>query len=165
LLTGCPIAALPPGLKVDGNLFIDSTAITTLPGDLQVGGNLYARHSRIERISADMAVAGSMDLAENPLKALPDDFSVQASLNLSGCPIAALPENLTRSPCRRHRPPRSAGLPDCQPPALPVRPDAIAIAPDAQLGGVVILTLDTGGSVPEARVMKTADYTPPSRLS
>lgn len=93
-LTNTPIATLPPGLHVGGDLNLWGTGITALPPDLYVGGDLDLWGNPITTLPSDLHVGGNLNLFYTRIITLPHDLHVGGSLYLRDTPLTALPPGL-----------------------------------------------------------------------
>ena len=86
------IHAIPPGLKVAGDVDLSGTDITELPRGLEVGGKLDLQDSGITRLPDGLKV-GSLDLRGTPITELPRGIKVREILGLRNSKTTTKPVN------------------------------------------------------------------------
>lgn len=92
-----PLAALPAGLRVRGDLELrQCRQLARLPDDMVVGGSIRLEGcSSLASLPAGLAVAGDLAIVGAPrLRELPAGLRVGGSLRLSGAGLAELPAGL-----------------------------------------------------------------------
>jgi hypothetical protein len=93
----CPLAALPAGLRVGGDLrLLNGRRVERLPEGLRVGRSIeLAGCTALERLPDPFEAHGDLTISGAPsLTALPARLSVKGSLRLIGAQIERLPEHL-----------------------------------------------------------------------
>jgi hypothetical protein len=94
----CPLAALPPGLRVDGDLRVHNCRrLERLPEDLRVDRSIeLVGCTALALLPDPFEVHGDLTIISAPsLTALPAHLSIKGSLRVIGAHIERLPEALT----------------------------------------------------------------------
>ncbi|MBZ5762408.1 PcfJ domain-containing protein [Rhizobium sp. VS19-DR104.2] len=91
------IDALPEGLTVHGNLFLQTAEIAFLPQGLTVGGGLFLYNTAITELPDGLAVGSHLYLQGTGITVLPEGLTVGAEIHLQKTGIVALPQSLPPS--------------------------------------------------------------------
>lgn len=88
------ISELPEGLHVDGDLYLDCTEITTLPKRMHVGGKLSMVCSSVTKMPEKLYVGGDLVIEDTQITSLPDELYVGGDFSLGSTSVSALPNGL-----------------------------------------------------------------------
>jgi hypothetical protein len=91
---GTKITTIPNGLRVSGDLILNSSPITKLPEDLWVGKNLELINTSITELPHRLYVGRNLNLSETKITTLPANLTVKGDLRLNKTPITTLPTGL-----------------------------------------------------------------------
>jgi len=79
------IKKLPNNLYVRFNLWIEDSNIEYLPESLNVGGNIYAANSNLKKISKKLRLGNSLNIDNTEIQQLPDNLLVSGDLSMRNC--------------------------------------------------------------------------------